>query len=187
MQFERMDIPEIVRIIPKRFGDNRGYFSEVFRDDQFAQHIGPTRFVQDNQSLSAEVGTVRGLHYQLAPRAQGKLVRCIAGAILDVAVDIRKGSPSFGRSVAVELSAENGHQLWVPPGFAHGFCTLLPDSVLFYKVTDYYSPEHDRGVLWNDPAIGIDWPVEAGQAVLSAKDTVQPGLAEMDTNFTYQG
>lgn len=186
MQFERMELPDVVLITPKKFGDHRGYFSETFRTDMFTENVGPFTFVQDNQSFSAEMGTVRGLHFQLEPRAQGKLVRCIAGSILDVAVDIRKSSPTYGRYVQAELSAENGRQLWVPPGFAHGFCTLEPDCVLSYKVTDYYSPAHDRGLLWNDPAIGIQWPVAADKAVLSAKDQIQPRLAELDANFVYQ-
>lgn len=185
MQFERLELPDIVLITPKKFGDHRGYFSETFRADMFQEHIGPVEFVQDNQSLSADVGTVRGLHFQLEPRAQGKLVRCIAGAILDVAVDIRKSSPTYGRFVQAELSAENGRQLWVPAGFAHGFCTLEPNSILSYKVTDYYSPAHDRGLLWNDPDIGIAWPVAADAAILSAKDRTQPRLAELETNFVY--
>ncbi len=185
MQFLRLDMPEVVLVTPKRFGDNRGYFSETFRKDRFSEEVGPFEFLQDNQSLSAEVGTVRGLHFQLNPRAQGKLVRCIAGAILDVAVDIRVGSPTFGRHVKVELSAENGCQVWIPPGFAHGFCTLVPNSILSYKVTDYYSAEHDRGLLWNDPDLAIEWPVEPEKAVLSAKDLAQPRLVDLQANFVY--
>lgn len=185
MQFEPTSIPSVVLITPKRHGDARGYFMESFRADMFEAEVGPITFVQDNQSLSAEVGTVRGLHFQLNPRAQGKLVRCIAGAILDVAVDIRQGSPTFGQHVTAELSADNGCQLWVPVGFAHGFCTLEPDSIISYKVTDYYSPEHDRGLLWNDPDLGIDWPVDPQKAILSAKDQVQPRLADVVSNFAY--
>jgi dTDP-4-dehydrorhamnose 3,5-epimerase len=186
MRFEAQNIPEIILVEPTIFGDSRGYFSETFRSELFELHVGSWLFVQDNQSLSAEVGTVRGLHYQLNPRAQGKLVRCIAGAILDVAVDIRTGSPTYGQHVKAELTAENGHQLWVPPGFAHGFCTLEPNSIISYKVTDYYSPEHDRGLLWNDPALGIEWPVDAQAAVLSAKDKVQPRLADLAAAFVYE-
>lgn len=185
MQFLRLDMPEVVLITPKRFGDNRGYFSETFRKDRFSEEVGSFEFVQDNQSLSAEVGTVRGLHFQLNPRAQGKLVRCIVGAILDVAVDIRAGSPTFGRHVKAELTAENGCQLWIPSGFAHGFCTLEPNSILSYKVTDYYSAEHDRGLLWNDPDLAIEWPVEPEKAVLSTKDLAQPRLADLQANFVY--
>ena len=178
MEFESCDIAAVIRIKPKRFGDARGYFVETFRQDLFDRHIGRQVFVQDNQSLSAEPFTVRGLHFQIAPKAQGKLVRCIAGALLDIAVDIRPGSPSFGRHVAVELSAENGHQLWVPAGFAHGFCTLVANTQISYKVTDYYSPQQDRGLLWNDPELQIAWPVETGRAVLSDKDKILPTLAE---------
>lgn len=135
--------------------------------------------------MSAEVGTIRGLHFQLHPKAQGKLVRCLVGAILDVAVDLRRSSPTYGQHIKVELSADNGEQLWVPPGFAHGFCTLEPNSIIAYKVTDYYSPEHDRGLRWNDPALGIDWPIAQDKAVLSAKDQVQPLLSELDAAFVY--
>jgi dTDP-4-dehydrorhamnose 3,5-epimerase len=179
MQFTRLAIPDVVLIEPKRIGDARGSFSETFRQDRFTAEIGPVTFVQDNQSRSALKGTIRGLHFQRAPRAQGKLVRAISGAVLDVAVDIRAGSPSFGRFVAVELSADNGHQLWVPPGFLHGFCTLSNDVELAYKVTDYYSPEHDSGVRWDDPDICIPWPVEASAAVLSDKDRKAPLLHEL--------
>ena len=185
MKFEPSSIPDVVIITPKKFGDDRGYFMETFRQSLFAEHVGAIEFVQDNQSLSAEVGTVRGLHFQLAPKAQGKLVRCIAGALLDVAVDIRVGSPTYGRSVSVELTAQNGRQLWVPPGFAHGFCTLAADTEISYKVTDYYSPEHDRGLLWNDPALSIDWPVDEANATLSGKDREQPLLADLGECFRY--
>jgi dTDP-4-dehydrorhamnose 3,5-epimerase len=183
MQFEVTAIPGVVAITPKKFGDPRGYFMETFRQSLFAEQVGPFEFVQDNQSLSAEAGTVRGLHFQLEPKAQGKLVRCIRGSLLDVAVDIRKGSPTFGQHVAVELTAENGRQLWVPPGFAHGFCTLAPYTEISYKVTNYYSAEHDRGLMWNDPELGIDWPVHADKAVLSDKDRRQPRLADLSDSF----
>ncbi|KQY07749.1 dTDP-4-dehydrorhamnose 3,5-epimerase [Rhizobium sp. Root73] len=185
MQFENLDLPGIVLITPKKIGDSRGYFSETFRADLFLEKVGIFSFIQGNQSLSAEVGTVRGLHFQLEPRAQGKLVRCISGGILDVAVDIRKGSPTFGQHVKVELTAENGCQLWIPPGFAHGFCTLEPNSILSYNVTDYYSAEHDRGLFWNDPEIGINWPVSGDKAILSSKDAVQPALSALDANFVF--
>lgn len=186
MQFNKLRIPEIVLIIPRKFGDHRGYFMETFRENLFQEHAGPVRFVQDNRSLSAEAGTVRGLHFQLPPRALGKLVSCTAGALLDVAVDIRKGSPTYGQHVSAELTAENGVQLWVPAGFAHGFCTLMPNTIISYKVTDYYSPEHDRGLLWNDPALGIDWPVSGENAVLSEKDRHQPTLADLPTSFVFE-
>ncbi|WP_337270562.1 dTDP-4-dehydrorhamnose 3,5-epimerase [Oryzifoliimicrobium ureilyticus] len=186
MQFDALALDGLVLITPKRFGDARGYFVETFREDLFRAKVGDFSFVQDNQSLSAEVGTVRGLHFQLEPKAQGKLVRCIAGALLDVAVDIRTGSPTFGQHVAVELTPENGQQLWVPPGFAHGFCTLKPDTQISYKVTNYYSAEHDRGLAWNDPALDIRWPVDSETAVLSDKDKRQPLLADLGEVFSYR-
>lgn len=185
MKLSKLAIPEIVKITPARFGDARGYFSEVFKDQWFRDNVSDTTFVQDNQSLSSAVGTVRGLHFQLAPFAQGKLVRCLAGAIFDVAVDIRVGSPTYGQWVGAELTPENGDQLWIPPGFAHGFATLLPDTVILYKVTAPYSAADDRGLLWNDPEIGIEWPIEAGQAMLSEKDKVQPRLADLPPSFSY--
>lgn len=184
MQFERLAIPDVVKIMPARFGDNRGYFSEVFKDGWFRENIADVSFVQDNQSLSATVGTVRGLHFQLEPFGQGKLVRCIQGRIFDVAVDIRQGSPTYGKWVGAELSADNGAQLWIPVGFAHGFMTLEPDTVLHYKVTAPYSAKDDRGLLWNDAEIGIDWPLE-GDAVLSDKDKAQPRLADLPPSFDY--
>lgn len=179
MDFEPTKITDVMVIKPKVFCDDRGYFMETFRQIFFAENISPVNFLQDNQSLSKDIGTVRGLHFQLSPKAQGKLVRCVAGAIFDDAVDLRSDSPTFGEHVAVELTAENGCQLWVPPGFAHGFCTLVHDTVVSYKVTQYYSARHDRGLLWNDPALNIDWPVSAEKAFLSNKDRSQPKLAEI--------
>ena len=146
--------------------------------------MGEAAFVQDNQSLSRERGVVRGLHCQIAPYPQGKLVRCIRGAIWDVAVDARVGSPTYGKWAAAELSAENWAQLWVPPGFLHGFCTLQPDTEVLYKVTDRYDRASERGVIWNDPALALPWPIRAEEAVLSDKDTVLPTLAEAGTLFT---
>ncbi len=185
MRFDGTTIEDVLLITPKKFGDSRGYFIETFRADIFESAIGLFTFVQDNRSYSAEAGTVRGLHFQIHPHAQGKLVSCSSGAILDVAVDIRAGSPTYGKFVAVELSAENALQLWLPPGFAHGFCTLVANTVVTYKVTDYYSAEHDRGLLWNDPALGIEWPVTADNAILSEKDRKQPTLAELPSSFAY--
>lgn len=185
MFFEPQSIPDVILITPRKFGDRRGYFMETFRQSLFAEKAGDWTFVQDNQSRSADVGTVRGLHFQLPPKAQGKLVRCVAGALLDVAVDIRHGSPTYGQHVVAELSAENARQLWVPPGFAHGFVTRLPDSEIAYKVTDYYSPEHERGVLWNDPALGIDWGLAEGVAILSEKDRILPVLADQPKAFVF--
>jgi dTDP-4-dehydrorhamnose 3,5-epimerase len=156
---------------------------EEFRADAFHAQVGRIDFVQHNRSYSRAKGTLRGLHFQLDPRAQGKLVRCLQGGILDVAVDLRSSSATFGQHVGIELTAENGHQLWIPPGFAHGFCTLTDDCEVAYLVTDYYSPAHDRGVLWNDPAFGIKWPVAEGDATVSDKDQKQPHLADLGLVF----
>jgi dTDP-4-dehydrorhamnose 3,5-epimerase len=183
MEFRHFEIDGPVLIAPKRIGDRRGWFSETFRQDRFDAGIGARAFVQHNQSMSAAKGIVRGLHFQLAPMAQGKLVRCLKGAILDVAVDIRRSSPTFGQHISAELSAENGHQLWVPEGFAHGFATLIEDTEIFYLVTNHYSPAHDRGLLWNDPALGIDWGIDAAAAQLSDKDRKQPLLADLADVF----
>lgn len=185
MQFEAFSIFGLKKVIPTRFGDSRGYFSEVFRSEWFRENVADVEFVQDNESLSAQAGTVRGLHFQTEPFAQGKLVRCIRGRLLDVAVDIRTGSPNFGQWAAVELSPENGEQLWVPAGFAHGFMTLVDNTVISYKVTAPYSAANDRGVKWDDPAIGINWPKLEG-CVLSDKDAKQPLLSELPEYFTYQ-
>jgi dTDP-4-dehydrorhamnose 3,5-epimerase len=186
MQVIATEITEVKEIRPVRHGDARGFFSEIFRDDVLRQHGIEMAFVQENHSLSADRGVIRGLHFQIPPMAQAKLVRVGAGAMLDVAVDIRMGSPSYGRHVAVVLSAAEGNQLFVPEGFAHGFCTLEPNTEVNYKVNRYYSPEHDRGLLWNDPALGIVWPVEEGEAVLSDKDRRHPGLAELPHLFAYR-
>jgi dTDP-4-dehydrorhamnose 3,5-epimerase len=185
MRIETTAIDGVVAITPPRFGDHRGYFSEVFKDAWFRENVADVTFLQDNESLSAQPGTVRGLHFQTPPFAQGKLVRCLAGRIMDVAVDIRTGSPSFGQWISWELSSENGAQLWVPPGFAHGFATLEPNSIISYKVTAPYSPQHDRGVAWNDPAIGIRWPVDEKDMVLSDKDRSLPRLADVPSHFSY--
>ena len=172
MNIERLALEGPLLIEPKRIGDSRGFFSETFRADRFEAAAGPVRFVQDNHSLSARKDTVRGLHYQKAPRGQGKLVRVLRGAILDVAVDARHGSPTLGKHVVVELSADNWRQLYVPDGFLHGFCTLTDEVEVVYKVTDYYSPEHDAGVRWNDPDLSIDWPI--AEAIVSDKDRLAP-------------
>ncbi|QRM28284.1 dTDP-4-dehydrorhamnose 3,5-epimerase [Microvirga sp. VF16] len=176
-------IPEIKVVTPKRFGDNRGFFAETYHKQRFAEAGVDMEFVQDNHSLSAVAGTVRGLHFQSNPFAQAKLIRVVRGRVLDVAVDIRRSSPTFGRHVAVELSAENGRQLLVPVGFAHGFCTLEPDTEIVYKVSAYYSAAHDHGLRWNDPALAIDWPVAPTDAILSDKDRQQPLLAELPAYF----
>jgi dTDP-4-dehydrorhamnose 3,5-epimerase len=183
VQIEPTAIPDVKLITPKFFRDDRGYFVETYRADRLTAAGVDIAFVQDNQSLSVPVGTIRGLHFQTPPRAQDKLVRCIRGAILDVAVDIRRGSPTYGQHVAVRLSADDGLQLLVPKGFAHGFCTLEPDTEVVYKVSDYYAPECDRGLAWDDPALGIAWPVAAGAAVLSPKDRTHPRLADLPPAF----
>jgi len=183
MKVESLAIPAVKLITPKKFGDDRGFFSETWSEKVFTEAGIDARFVQDNQAYSAKKGTVRGLHYQLAPMAQDKLVRVLRGAILDVAVDLRRSSPSYGKHVAAVLSAENWSQLWVPKGFAHGYCTLEADTDVFYKVTALYSPQHDRGILWDDPALAIDWPVTAATAELSAKDKIQPKLADIAAPF----
>ncbi|MBI1385205.1 MAG: dTDP-4-dehydrorhamnose 3,5-epimerase [Rhizobiales bacterium] len=180
------EIEAIKIITPRRIGDHRGYFTEVFNAREFAAAGLPTEFVQDNQSLSGTVDTVRGLHFQIPPFAQGKLVRCLRGAFLDVVVDMRHGSPTFARHVSIEVSAELGNQVWVPPGFAHGLRTLEPDTEVHYKVTAYYSPEHDRGVLWNDPALAIAWGTSEAAATLSVKDRSLPRLAELPIHFRYR-
>jgi dTDP-4-dehydrorhamnose 3,5-epimerase len=176
-------IPDVLLIVPDRFGDARGWFSETYRADALADAGVKDAFVQDNQSFSSLPGTVRGLHFQAPPAAQAKLVRVLAGAIYDVAVDLRRSSPTFGHHVALRLDAAAGEQLFVPVGFAHGFCTLEPDTMVAYKVTSYYRAELDRGLLWSDPALGVPWPVSAGDATLSAKDAAAPRLAELETPF----
>lgn len=187
MEAKPLPIDSLVEIQPKLLGDARGYFAETFRQNWFDAHVADVNFVQENQSLSSAVGTIRGLHFQSHPHAQGKLVRCVQGAIFDVAVDIRQGSPTFGQWAGVTLSAESCNQLWIPEGFAHGFCTLVPDCIVSYKVTGYYSRDHDLGLSWNDPDIGIAWPAEADAGTLSAKDQTQPTLSALPHYFDYQG
>ncbi len=183
LEIEPTAIPDVKILTPKRFDDGRGFFSEVYNRQRFEDAGLRLGFVQDNHSLSAKVGTIRGLHFQTPPFAQDKLVRVVRGRILDVAVDLRKSSPTFGQHVAVELSAENWRQLLVPVGFAHGFCTLEPDTEVLYKVTGYYSAAHDRGLAFDDPIIGIEWPVAVGEAILSEKDRNHPLLAELPAYF----
>jgi dTDP-4-dehydrorhamnose 3,5-epimerase len=175
-------------IKPKRFVDDRGWFSEIYNQKSFVDMGINVNFVQDNHSLSKPVGTVRGLHFQRPPRGQDKLIRCITGRILDVAVDLRKGSPTYGHYVAAELSAENGHQLFIPIGFGHGFATLEPNCEITYKVSDTYAPDCDGGIKWDDATIAIDWQLPVGVTpTLSCKDTVLPHLKDFDSPFIYDG
>ncbi len=188
MQVEDTKLSGVKLISPARHGDHRGFFSESYSRQALLAHGIDLEFVQDNHSLSAQVGTVRGLHFQGPPHAQDKLVRCGKGALLDVAVDIRKGSPTYGQWVAEELSFENGRQLLVPAGFAHGFITRAPDTEIIYKCSDYYAPDCEGALLWCDSDIGIDWDVsDETEPVLSGKDAIAPGLAGFDSPFVYEG
>jgi dTDP-4-dehydrorhamnose 3,5-epimerase len=185
MNFIRTEIPDVVIIEPQVHGDDRGYFVETFRADKLEEFLGyKINFCQNNESKSSR-GVLRGLHYQLHPPAQTKLVRVIQGRVLDVTVDIRKGSPTFGKHVSVELNSENKRQLLVPRGFAHGFVVLEDDTIFAYEVDNYYSPENDRGILFSDEALGIDWKIPHDELNLSAKDKLQPKLAETDDIFEY--
>ena len=183
LQVEATAIPDAKIITPRKFGDHRGFFSEVYNRKAFLEAGLDLDFVQDNQSLSAEVGTLRGLHFQSDPFAQNKLVRVVRGRILDVVVDIRRSSPTFGKHVAVELSADNWRQLLIPIGFAHGLCTLEPDTEVLYKVTNYYSAPNDLGLAWDDPDLAIEWPVDAAKVVLSDKDRKHPRLRDLPPIF----
>lgn len=182
-EFERLEIPEVISIKPKVFGDERGFFMETYKFSDFAGAGIKEGFVQDNHSKSSR-GVLRGLHYQKDPNGQGKLVRCIRGRIFDVAVDIRKNSPTFGRWVGAELSENNNIMLYIPPAFAHGFAVLSESAEIIYKCTKEYSPDDDRGIIWNDPDINITWPISA--PVLSRKDAEHPPLAKADNNFIYR-
>tara|TARA_R110002096_G_scaffold107181_1_gene235012 strand:+ start:1111 stop:1653 length:543 start_codon:yes stop_codon:yes gene_type:complete len=179
----KFDIEGPLLISPKKFADDRGFFSESYKKTELKKVGICDEFVQDNHSLSLEKGVVRGLHFQIHPHAQGKLVRVTRGSIFDVAVDIRKSSPTYGKHVSVELSAENWNQLWVPVGFAHGFCTLQANTEVMYKVTDEYAPECDAGVMWNDVELAIDWPVSASEAILSDKDCRHPFFSQLPDYF----
>ena len=184
-EFVKTSIPGVILVKPRVFGDERGFFMETYKKSDFEKAGIDTDFVQDNHSKSVK-GVLRGLHYQLEPEAQGKLVRCIRGKIFDVAVDIRRGSPTFGKWIGVELSEENKLMLWIPKGFAHGFLTLSEEAEIVYKVSGAeYSPEHDRGIRWNDPDIGIKWPLE-GEPILSEKDRIAPLLKDAEVNFVYE-
>lgn len=175
MKVINTDIEGVVIIEPEVFGDSRGYFMESFSEREFQRHVASVKFVQDNESRS-RYGVVRGLHYQREPYAQSKLVRCVVGRVLDVAVDIREGSPTYGKHVAVELSAENHRQLFIPKGFAHGFAVLSQEAIFAYKCDEFYHPEAECGIAWNDPKIGIDWRLPEGDIILSEKDKGYKGL-----------
>jgi dTDP-4-dehydrorhamnose 3,5-epimerase len=177
-----------VRLIrTRRFGDDRGWFSETYHAVKWAEQGVTVDFVQDNHSMSVPAGTIRGIHFQIPPHAQDKLVRCPKGRIIDFAVDLRRGSPTYGRYVATELSEENGLQMFVPIGFGHAFITLEPNSEVIYKVSDIYAPEAERGIRWDDPDIAIDWSLDGNAPTLSAKDQSLPGLNAFDSPFDYDG
>lgn len=184
MIFTKTEIPEVVIIEPKVFGDQRGYFFESFNQKEFEEHIGQIHFVQDNESKST-FGALRGLHFQKPPFAQAKLVRCIQGKVLDVVVDVRKDSPSYGKHITVELSEENKKQLFIPRGFAHGFVTLSKEAIFAYKVDNWYAPEYDSGIIWNDTTLNIDWKINSEEAILSPKDQQLSILKELETPFIY--
>ncbi|MDK1373993.1 MULTISPECIES: dTDP-4-dehydrorhamnose 3,5-epimerase [unclassified Sinorhizobium] len=186
LEVRPLDLAGVLEILPRRIGDERGFFSETWSARQFAEHGVALHFVQDNHSYSASRGVLRGLHYQLPPYAQDKLVRVVKGAVFDVAVDIRRGSPSFAKWVAIEISARKWNQLLVPKGFAHGFLTLEPDTEVIYKVTNPYSPAHDRAIRFDDPDIAIAWPLPVAQLQLSEKDRAAPQLRQADV-FDFVG
>ncbi len=186
-QIQSLAVPDVKILVPQRHGDHRGFFSETYSRRTLLGAGIDIDFVQDNHAFSAQKGTLRGLHFQTPPYAQHKLVRVVRGSIFDVAVDLRVGSPSYGQSVSAILSAAEGNQILVPVGFAHGLLTLEPDTEVLYKVSAYYAPEHDKGLLWDDPALDIRWPLEGTAPLLSAKDQAQPRLAELPVCFHYAG
>lgn len=185
MDVRRLAIADVMLLTPRLFEDARGWFQETYSARALAAAGIDAVFVQDNHSMSQAAGTVRGLHFQIAPRPQGKLVRVIAGAVLDVAVDLRVGSPSYGQHVSTEISAANRCQIWIPQGFAHGFCTLEPNTEVVYKVTDYFAAECDRGIQWDDPDLGIAWPVSKERVILSDKDRALPALRQIAPAFDH--
>lgn len=186
MEVRFLGLPDVALLVPRRFVDNRGFFSETWSEREFRQNVADIGFVQDNHSKSTYRGTVRALHCQRPPADQGKLIRVVRGAVLDAVVDVRKGSPCYGRALTMRLDAAEGAQLWIPPGFLHGFCTLEDDTEVVYKVTAYYSPVHDTGVLWNDPHINIEWPVDPTKAIVSDKDRRLPLLCDLPELFVYR-
>lgn len=183
MDWQELSLPGLMIITPRVFEDHRGFFSETYNRAALEQLGIRADFIQDNHSMSRAVGVLRGLHFQIPPVAQGKLIRVIKGAIWDVVVDLRTDSPTYGQHHAIELSAKNRHQLWIPAGFAHGFCTLWPNTEVAYKVDAYYSAENERGLAWDDDALGIEWPVEPEDAILSDKDRTWPRLTELPRYF----
>jgi dTDP-4-dehydrorhamnose 3,5-epimerase len=185
MAADSPDLPRI--IIPKRITDERGWFSETFHESRLREAGIPCRFVQDNLSCSTRAGTLRGFHFQIPPAAQAKLVSVVRGRILDVAVDVRRDAPTFGRHIAAELSADCGHQVYVPVGFAHAFMTLEDETIVSYKVSNFYWPAHDRGIRWNDPQIAFPWPVPSSEIIVSAKDDRLPFLKDFASPFSYDG
>ena len=185
MKFIKTELPDVVIIEPTVFGDSRGYFFESFNQKEFEENIGEIVFVQDNESKSTR-GVLRGLHFQKPPFAQSKLVRCIAGLVLDIVVDIRKGSPTYGKHIAVELSGENKRQLFVPSGFAHGFVVLSETAIVAYKVDNWYAPESDAGIMWNDSILNIDWKIPPAEVKLSQKDQHLKSFLALETPFQYQ-
>ncbi len=187
MQAEALSLPGVYLFSPKKFGDDRGFFSETFNARSFNEVVPNIEFVQDNHSLSRDIGVLRGLHFQHPPHDQGKLVRVPQGKVLDVIVDIRKGSPTYGQHLSVELSAENWQQLWVPSGFAHSFLTLEPNTEFCYKVTSFYAPEADAGIAFDDPDLNINWPIEPSRMTLSEKDRALPRLKDIENPFTFNG
>lgn len=186
-EFRLTALPGVIEVLPARHGDERGFFSEVYNREVWAKGGVADNFVQDNHSYSSEKAVLRGLHFQTPPAAQAKLVRVSRGAVLDVAVDIRLGSPTYGKWVGVELSAEKWNQLYIPIGFAHGFITLFPGTEFLYKVSSPYSPAHDRSIRFDDPAIGVDWNVDPADVILSQKDGNAGLLAETETGFVLEG
>jgi dTDP-4-dehydrorhamnose 3,5-epimerase len=183
MEFRRLDIPDVVFLTPRRFADARGWFSETYNEAQFLAAGIECKFIQDNHSYSKQQGTIRGLHLQLSPFAQAKLVRAIHGSIYDVAVDLRRASPTFGKFVAVTLTAKGGEQLFIPTGFAHGYCTLEPDTEVLYKVDQPYAPKSEAGIIWNDADVSIPWPVRSGAEKLSDKDLKLIPLRQFESSF----
>ena len=187
MELKALDLPGVVLVKPRRFADARGYFAETYNQKTYSDAGIKVAFNQDNQSYSVKRGTIRGLHFQLPPAAQSKLVRVLQGSVYDVAVDLRTGSPTYGRWASATLTAEGGEQLFVPRGFAHAFCTLEADTVVAYKVDEFYAPSCDSGLIWNDPTLAVAWPVAADEVVLSDKDLKLGRFADFVSPFTYEG